>query len=546
MKTFPQSRRALSVSLILILSGCAGTGVRSPSSIALHPPHLQGADWIEASQRIAEDVALDTFNKSTCSVYLKELQAELDHIDLTALTGKELPEPGLSIRQRLGKYAPKIVEQLWATRLTLHDRLPEIGSECATEVRQAFRQIRFVEDYLSELAINVEGVDPTKIEKFFEGEPVPMRERPAFYLDQRRVSAVPTEPRAGDVFVTRGVSFLSAMIARLGSNPSQFSHIVYLAETDGPKLGEPKDQKVRERLSTIESYVGKGVDFYDFNFALKNENARILWLRPRDEVLAAKTAKETSELVRSRIDSGNKIKYDYRLDFTDRKTLSCAEVAQYGFERSSNGKLLIPEFPSELNPSNQLVQLIGAPGGKTFSPGDLENDSRFMLMGDFHDLRITRDSRQKDAVLTKIVEWMDRDGYKLQKTLKSRAATPIWVLRKTPLWPLVNLALKLDLSKEVPPRMMRTLILVSKVGEIMLEAAQAADKEFESKAGVPMTYKQLYDSLEKFRSADAQVYLSNKKEAKLHPYFRPDHGVKVSSWEETNGKVGEVHKATEE
>jgi len=192
------------------------------------------------------------------------------------------------------------------------------------------------------------------------------------------------------------------------------------------------------------------------------------------------------------------------------------------------------------------VKLIGAPGGKTFSPGDLENDSRFTLLGDFRDLRLTRDSRQKDAVLTKVVEWMDRDRYKLQKTLDSRMAAPIWLIRKTALWPLIQKMLKIeDFSKEVPPRMMRTLILVTNVGEILLEAAQNAEKEFEAKTGVPMTYKQLYDVLEKYRSADARVYLKDKKEAKLHRAFRPDGAIKLESWEESNGKVGEVHEALE-
>lgn len=517
-----------------------------------------GADWIRASEKIAEDVTSSEFTKDTCSIYLKELKYELNSIDLTKLTGQELPDSDLPLKTRLAKSAPKIVEQLWSARLTLHDRLPEIASQCSGEIREAFRQIRFVEDYISEIAAGVEHKDPNPKTFGFDKQPVPMRAKQPYYLDQRRVSAAPIDFRPGDVMVTRGVSFLSAMIARLGSNPSQFSHIVYVAEDNGPKTGDPENTKKKktaeelaaenpkESLATIESYVGKGVDFYNFNYALKNENARILWLRPRDEALASKTARETTELVRSRIDSGHKIKYDYHLDFKDRKRLSCAEVAQYGFERSSDGKLMIPEFPSELNPSSQLVQMIGAPGGKTFSPGDLENDSRFTLLGDFHDLRITRDSRQKDAVLTKVVEWMDRDGYKLQKTTESRLVPVIWFLRKTWTWPIVKLAMGLDdFSKEVPPRMMRTLVLVSNVGEIMLKAVQKADQDFEAKTGVPMTYRQLYDVLEKYRSDDARVYLARKKNSELHKYFRPDGGVKTTPWEETNGKVGEVHDALE-
>jgi hypothetical protein len=101
----------------------------------------------------------------------------------------------------------------------------------------------------------------------------------------------------GDVFVTRGVSFLSSIIARMGVRPSQFSHIVFLHENPATK-----------KLETIGSYVGVGVKFYDLDFALTNENAQILWPRSKDCGLAKRTFALIGGLVRERIAAGKTIR----------------------------------------------------------------------------------------------------------------------------------------------------------------------------------------------------------------------------------------------
>lgn len=496
--------RYLGIGCWVLLLGCGhGSGSRGLASSIGVPPRLSGhldGDLLEASETILRQVKSDGFNEANCSSYLLNLSREIESID-----------PGAQDAAKLSEQAPKLIENLWRIRLAMHERLPEVGRACSTELKNTFRLLRFVEDYLAETSRKITPLDPSKLD--FAAQPVPFRdEDPRYLVLKRDRGSVEFEP--GDAMITRGVSFLSAMIARLGNVDSQFSHIVFVAK-------DPKDGVVK----TLESYVGKGVDFYAMDEALKNENARILLLRAKDRGLAARASSDMAGLARSRIDAGNKIKYDYELDFRDHRTMSCAEVSQVAYEMASEGKMRIPEFPSRLEGGQNLLDHLKLAGGETYAPGDLETDSRFELVAEFRDLALTRDSRLKDAILTQMLTWMDYEGYRLVKTGESRmAAGPIWVIRKTFLWPFVKRMLKVeDFSKEVPRPMLSTVMLLNGIGEKLLDYLRSSDQAHEARTGWPMTYQQLYAALDELREKDYALYLDKKtrKQSLFHKLFRP-------------------------
>jgi hypothetical protein len=321
------------------------------------------------------------------------------------------------------------------------------------------------------------------------------------------------EFKNGDIMIARGTSFMSAIISRVGDVSSQFSHVI-LVHVD----------KANHKVETVESYVGVGVGIYDIETALKNENVRLLLLRARDPELASNAADFMCAKAKAAIAAGHPIPYDYKFDFADHSALSCAEVASYAYEEASAGKVELPFYPSRISENPTFLGRIGMKAGETFTPGDLEADPRFEMAMEWRDLRLTRDARVKDAIMSSMLNWVNDDGYQLRDTGQSSfAGAVVWRARKTFFWPLVQKVLKIqDFSKDIPRNLFQTVVLLNQIGEIFLNHTKEQDKAFEAQTGWPMTYQDLYKSLDDYRVEDLQLYQNKKtrKESEFHFAFR--------------------------
>ena len=142
------------------------------------------------------------------------------------------------------------------------------------------------------------------------------------------------EARAGDIMIAKGVSFTSSTISQIATVPSHFSHIAVFVSHEG-------------QLKTVEAYIGKGLDPYPYEEALKNENARIILLRPKDPKLAEAASSAIVKVYTAAKDQGRKLKYDYDLDLQKHDRLTCAEVAVFAFQMGSEGKVTVPEFTTK-------------------------------------------------------------------------------------------------------------------------------------------------------------------------------------------------------
>lgn len=481
------------------MSACQPVGTRNIANSIAEPPELD--NLLEASQQVFRDISDDRFDSSACVSYLSELERRIDGLDYTKIKKSILVQSGI-----------EIANNTWKIRSHLHKNLSKYDEECIFQIQKNFKQFRFVEEYLLEIANKVEHKNPADI--VFQNEPTPiLNTEPNFYSFY---SSDYSEPKylQGDMMVTRGVSFLSSMIARLGKRDTQFSHIVFVNEN-------PKTKKLR----TIESYVGVGVGFYEMDFALKNENARILWLRSKNSSLGKLASEKIGALVDKSIETKKTIKYDYELDFDDPKTMSCAEVSQVAFELASNGEFKIPYYPNRIEGAKSLINRLNIKEGSTYEPGDMEIDPRFELVGEFRDLRLTRDSRQKDAIMSAMFSWMNHKNYVLKDNFKSKMAGGIiYDIRRTFLWPLIKRVMKLDdFSKEIPRNMIRTVTLIGEIGEALQTELKKQDLAFEKIHGIPMAQVDLNAALEKIREEDLKIYSVKKtrKKSKFHKMFSP-------------------------
>lgn len=481
---------------VVAVSGCSHQA-RYLASSGITPPDLSNLK--EASQLIIDDVESMNF-PDYCVSYLGALEKNIDALDVTKIPKDQLIED-----------AEEITNNSWYIRSALHRKLDHVDKSCALHIQSAFRSFRFVEDYLLELKNQVEHKGPGDID--FQKQPVPIKVNNLPYYSFMKNGE--PEFRPGDIFITRGLSFLSGMIARLGDVPSSYSHIVMLYQD--PQTGEMK---------TIESYVGVGVAFYDMDFALKNENARIMWLRAKDQKLAKDAAKLMGALVKERLDKKDPIKYDYELDFNNPETMSCAEVSQVAFQMASNNQFKIPFYPNNISGPEDFLNRLKLKKGETYEPGDMEIDPRFELMGEFRDLRLTRDTRQKDAIMTAVFDWMLKKNYVLKDNMKTKMAGGIiYDVRRTFLWPLVKKVLKLnDFSKEIPRNMVKTTALINELGDSILKELKERDLEFEKTNGVPMSTMDMYRVLEEMRVNDLKLYekKETRKKAFIHKLIRAE------------------------
>ena len=499
MKTNALVLVAISISL---MSCSSSNHNRKVASVGPHSPPQLNQHLLEAATTILSDVKDPAFDSAACVPYIHQLAAEVDVLQPSQLPVQELKDDALLI-----------ANQLFKVRSALHARLSEFSPECVVEVRGLMRIMRFSEDYLAEMKMGGAFVDPSTID-FFK-QPVPMMDKADSYVLKLADGIDHVDFKTGDLMITRGISFLSAIIARIGDIQSQFSHVVFAHVRDS-------DQKVE----TIESYVGVGVQTYERDYALRNENVRILLLRAKDQDLAKRASDFMYAKVTAAVAAGHPIPYDYKLDFKDHSALSCAEVAEYAYEEASQGKVILPFYPSKISTDPTLVERLGMTPGATFTPGDMEVDPRFDMIAEWSDLRITRDSRIKDAILTQLLSWIEKYNYHVRDTTKSRlAGSVIWGARKTFLWPLVKkLTGAPEFSKQIPRQTFQTVALMNQIGDLFYAYLKEKDLEQEKATGWRMTYGDMYRSLDEFREKDFALYANPKtrKQSVFHFAFRPD------------------------
>jgi hypothetical protein len=382
----------------------------------------------------------------------------------------------------------EIINSSWQVRLGIHRKLGEVDKECILLARDIFHSLRDAEDYLGDFAYSVRKVYPADLD--FQKQPVPIYDRQAYppYFVRPDLDDPKFNFHAGDLMLARGVSFTSAIISQISDNRSHFSHVVFVdvnAKTQAP--------------STIESYVGSGVKPYEINFALKNENARLLVLRPKDTALGERAAIFANQAASTRVP------YDYAMNFKDYSALSCVELSIYSYDKASQGTLKLPLYPAQLNLDNRdFLHKMGLKKGTLVTPDDLETDPNFDMVLDWKDYRLIRDSRHRDAILSEMMRWMNDLKYTFHNTFDSVVAEyVVHPTRPTPLWPLVQkLTGAPDIDKEIPEQTLGVMTVLNQVGNALLVELRKRDEAYVFRYHRPMTNKQLRDALEGMRRAD--------------------------------------------
>jgi hypothetical protein len=353
--------------------------------------------------------------------------------------------------------------------------------------------MRSVEDLVGVLFYKDEQVSADSLD--YQKEKTPIYEKEAYHPYQLAPGMSDKnkfEFKNGDIMITKGISFVSSTISEIASPKSLFSHIVFVHV----------DQKTKE-VTTIESYVGKGVGIYPIEDALKNENARILVLRAKDSKLASDAAEYMFNKVQTLKAKKKFIPYDYNLDFSENAKLSCEEVAFDSFKSVSKGNFIIPEVMSQVTLSDgKFLNRIGIKKGEMMVPTDMETDSRFDIALDWTDFRVMRDSWRKDAVLGEMFRWSEDYKYSIHENFTSVAARVVWATRYIPgLWNMMAKVsgLPKDFTKDVPSKTIATMASLKGIGAELLPVVAKADEDYFKLTGRWLSSKDLRKILESYR-----------------------------------------------
>ena len=430
-----------------------------------------------------------------CEDQLSSLKGALDKNDVSEMANEELIAEG-----------PQLLRTFWDLRLKLHGSLPALDKSCVLKVRTLFHTLRDAEDFVGEILHHKIAKDPKYVD--FQKEAIPIYNRSAYppFLIKAGLDLPQFEFKSGDIVLARGISFFSAIITQLSNNRSHFSHSFVLSV-------DPETKKIR----SVESYVGENVQSYDINYALRNENVRLMVLRPRDPEMGIRAAKFAMEL------ADKNVRYDYKMDFDDANEMSCVEVPVYSYKKASDGSLQIPLYPAQVDHRNKrFLENLGIKPGDFITPDDLETDPRFELVLDWSDPGLIRNSRYKDAVLSEVVRWSDELDYQFHESFKTFLATRVLLpLKNSFLAPLMSwIPFLPTVDAHIPRETLSAMTALDEVSQKLLDEVKKADQEFFSKNKRPLTKRQLREFLAALQVQDLKSYQAGKKSI-FHQIFRP-------------------------
>jgi hypothetical protein len=434
--------------------------------------------WMSvASAGITLDVdkKLETLNPSNCSSSLTEL----------------------AVRLKSASYAEENLRGLFLSKIALHEKIKsfardEYSLECATAARSVFKTIRTLEDYNT-----IQNASLVSSESaFVPGNPTL----------QKHPSLPDFEPlrdlRSGDILLTRGNAHTSGAIANLGEFDTVFSHmsVVY--------------RDPQNKLWTVEAHIEVGSFVRPIEDHIKDGNVRTVVFRYEDAAKAQAAAKFVFEKVKKASETKGNIDYDFSFDSEDSEKLFCSEVIAHAFKEVTDGKVVIPFYPSRLDQRKQaFVKRLGIEVKESFIPADIEVDPRFTLVAEWRNAQKMSESLKKDAVIRAMYKWTEEESYHLVQASSGKS-----LLYRNFAWPMRRIPLLKNLVKEqLPLNMTRKLVglfgVIDASGELLLSVL---DEKIASQKDASLADpEEMYQILNDFRLE------SSKGSKKLHRYYRP-------------------------
>lgn len=423
-----------------------------------------------------------------------------------------------------------------------------VNKSCAFAHRKLFRGMRVLEDFVGMVGAGTfrkpavaDAIGKKEKEDFyrvFDGN----KENFLWNKDYDNQDSTKYVPQSGDVLLSRGSATVSAAIARITDEDSNFSHIglVYI---------DPATKKIW----TIEAHIEYGTLVADiseyrdmkaravvFRFndrsKSKEENAKIAHeaaSKARDVVLKYKKkfgfSKYPNVCYDFSMNVDNPINIEPSDDVKSRKCLFCSEVVSLAFSLVENGKYKVPTFLSPLNPKNRkFIEDIGVTVTETFAPADIELDPHFDLVLEWRDYTRIHKTHKMDAILSSMYAWMDDYNYQFvpPKNIKDRSELG-YVLRRIPIFDKltgVKDKFPLNLSKNGVIAMQMIDLASSSMYNYLDDQEKQNNKLYTTKEMIALLNSWRVQDLADYTTADPEKVYCTKKDPYLayrfHDFLR--------------------------
>ncbi len=397
---------------------------------------------------------------------------------------------------QLADHAPVLIQQLFNVRMEVREHLRIwqrdglLTDEVQKALRDVFRAMRYGGDMLGEIATGfrqlTNGAHPLTA---FRGRDMNTLINPRFN-EQRDLPF-----QSGDVLLVRGRHHNSAAIARIGDVDSQYSHlcIVYV---------DPKGYNW-----VVEVLIEDGGTIQPLEDALNHDLGRAIVLRHRDAALAQRAAFIAHEHVKQSLSRyGKPILYDFTMRNEGAKRMFCSRLVGYAFERASEGKCMLPTFPTHLIMANKdFFDRIGVKADVTFAPGDLELEPDFDVVAEWQDYRATASLRHQDMVMDKLFAWMDQYQLRFKETFLINIVS--WLGRRSASFSNTIKSMISDVIPKVPPHMRRrtiaTIIMLHRTADPLMLEIGALELERIGLFGHQLHPREIGEYLERVREKSA-------------------------------------------
>jgi hypothetical protein len=493
----------LATTLATILTGCTNNPIqRNPSS-------LKNTRFMDILNNIESAVQAGTTDPAVCSEKLGGFYKELYNIDSKSI--------------ELNKFSQEQMEDFIRTsfmiRLEIKEKMKvlRIGDKdaknCLTSIKNIVRVMRYLEDYFIEYSHKkFTSSNKNKGADGFitlEGDGAHFVVNPDFNFTNHK------DLMSGDVILSRGNAYSSAAIARIGDDDTQFSHLTLVY----------KDEKTK-KLYTSEAHIEIGNVVAPMKIHIDQKNARTVVFRMKNEKLAHEAGKYMYDhIVEYKKKKKKNIPYDFAMIYQDDSKIFCSEVIYHGYKEASKklygADMDIPLYKTTFHPG--LIKFLNKIGIKvdknnintfdTFGPGEIQFDPRFDIVAEWRNPEKLKDTRFKDAILTKIFQWMEEDGYKFRPTFgNSISHSFAWLMRRSK-WISSLTSLDEKFPTNMSVKQMNLFVTLDKVGEALYAELEAKEAKSEN----PLSFKELFEALDEFKKKDLQVYKKYKADRrKLH------------------------------
>jgi len=443
-------------------------------------------ELISGSQKVLNDISNpQIFNAQTCAKFVNQVTDYLYYLPADHFIPKTPAEV-----EALKTHGSEVMDTIFQIRVVLHDKLREFDSrnelnkDCINKIREGFQYARFSEEYL------LEWLFRNKVFTY-KSSPILSKYKPNTWSNPKYTGF---ELKSGDVMLVRGKSHVSAMIARIGDEEGNFSHLAIVGEDKAGKK------------YVVEALIQYGTIVTPLEKWREQEDARVALYRQPDEELAKKAARRIYDKAKAALDQKKGIRYDFAMDDDDYSTLFCSEVIRYAYDLASNGQFKVPKYRSTVTKfkNTEYLQNMGVKKTSLFAPYDIEVDPRFDFIAEYRFYPLLRQVRMQDAVLQSIYSWMIQKGYEFhwapQHSVKAYFAKFVR-----------QFGIASDiLPKYMPMNSIKTNVQFEAVAKTLEKNIYQKEDEFYKKHGYLPSFQDMLAINEEYRVQDCELHMDWK------------------------------------